>query len=107
VTWPEGGRIGVPVRLSNDTRPEIVRNRNGSPVCTAVTVGIAESIVRALNEFGAGVRLGEALSELRSKAETEPLEIDISDFSDEFCAGYLKGQANALDLALSALEGTE
>lgn len=34
---------------------------------------------------------------LREQAEKEPLGVDISDFSDEYCAGFLAGQVNALD----------
>lgn len=34
---------------------------------------------------------------LRERAEREPLGVDISDYSDEFCAGFLAGQVNTLD----------
>lgn len=35
---------------------------------------------------------------LHGRAQTEPLETDISDYSDEFCAGFLAGQFHVLDL---------
>lgn len=34
---------------------------------------------------------------LRERAAKEPLSVDIADFSDEFCAGFLAGQVNGLD----------
>jgi hypothetical protein len=34
---------------------------------------------------------------LRERAGREPLNVDISDYSDEWCAGFLAGQVNALD----------
>ncbi len=37
------------------------------------------------------------LDQLRDKAIKEPLGSDISDYSDEWQAGFLAGQANALD----------
>ena len=37
--------------------------------------------------------------ELLHVAETEPLNVDISDFSDDFVAGFLAGQRNALEEA--------
>lgn len=36
-------------------------------------------------------------SELLTRAAREPLGVDISDYSDEFCAGFLAGQVNALE----------
>jgi len=36
---------------------------------------------------------------LRERAVKEPLGVDISDYSDEYCAGFLAGQVNALDEA--------
>lgn len=46
-------------------------------------------------------RLQQALAELRDRAGREPLAVDISDYSDEWCAGFLAGQENALDEALA------
>jgi hypothetical protein len=34
---------------------------------------------------------------LKARAAREPLGVDISDYSDEWCAGFLAGQVNALD----------
>lgn len=34
---------------------------------------------------------------LRLRAEEEPLNVDISSYSDEFCAGFLAGQVNVLE----------
>lgn len=51
--------------------------------------------------------LREALDKLRGRAANEPLEVDISDFSDEWCAGFLAGQVNALNVARSALPEEE
>jgi len=36
-----------------------------------------------------------ALETLRDRAIKEPLGVDISDHSDEWCAGFLAGQVNA------------
>lgn len=36
-------------------------------------------------------------SELLARAAREPLGVDISDHSDEWCDGFLKGQVNALE----------
>lgn len=58
-----------------------------------------------------GERLGVkscsvVLRELLTRAgRDEPLSADISDYSDEFCAGFLRGQENALLLALEKVEG--
>jgi hypothetical protein len=35
---------------------------------------------------------------LRELAAKEPLDVDISDFGDEWCIGFLRGQVNALDM---------
>lgn len=48
-------------------------------------------------------RLREGLREKRDIAEKEPLNVDISDYSDEWCAGFLEGQAHALDEARALL----
>lgn len=37
-----------------------------------------------------------AFDEWREKVEREPIETDISDYGDEWCAGFLAGQANLL-----------
>lgn len=34
--------------------------------------------------------------QLHDRASREPLDLDISDFSDEYCAGFLAGQEHAL-----------
>ena len=49
--------------------------------------------------------LEKALLDLRTRAAKEPLGTDISDYSDEWCAGFLAGQVNALDDALAAVPG--
>lgn len=36
-------------------------------------------------------------ADLRSRAAREPLGVDISGYSDEYCAGFLAGQVNALE----------
>lgn len=35
--------------------------------------------------------------DLRTEAIRKPLGTDISDYGDEWCAGFLAGQVNALD----------
>lgn len=45
-------------------------------------------------------RSDERLHQLRELATREPIHVDISDYSDEFCLGFLAGQANALDAVL-------
>jgi hypothetical protein len=35
------------------------------------------------------------------RAAVEPLDVDISDYSDEWCAGFLRGQVNALGWLLA------
>ncbi len=37
------------------------------------------------------------VDKLIAQARKEPLGTDISDYSDEFCVGFLAGQANALE----------
>ena len=39
----------------------------------------------------------QLIAEARQLAAREPLDIDISDYGNEFCAGYLKGQVNAIN----------
>lgn len=39
----------------------------------------------------------EKFFRLRRTASTQPLGVDISDYSDEWCAGFLAGQSNAFD----------
>ena len=41
---------------------------------------------------------------LRALAAKEPLGVDISDYSDEWCAGFLAGQVNGIDTTADALE---
>ncbi len=43
--------------------------------------------------------------QLRKTAESEPLGVDISDYGDDWCAGFLRGQANALDQVIHGQEG--
>lgn len=45
----------------------------------------------------------DAIAEARERAPKEPLGVDISDYSDEFCAGFLAGQDNAFDFIAAAL----
>jgi hypothetical protein len=50
----------------------------------------------------------ERLRELRHRADSgQIIGLDISDYSDEFCAGFLAGQSHALDLAMSAVSFQE
>lgn len=44
----------------------------------------------------AQLELIQDLALLHVRASEEPLEIDISDYSDEWCLGFLHGQVNAL-----------
>jgi hypothetical protein len=44
----------------------------------------------------------EAARELRARSEYEPLDIDISDYSDEYGIAFLAGQTNALDAVFDA-----
>jgi hypothetical protein len=37
------------------------------------------------------------LAELLIRAAREPIGVDISDYSDEFCAGFLAGQTHILE----------
>lgn len=46
-------------------------------------------------------RLIRTLTEMRAVAEQKPLMTDISDYSDEWCAGFLAGQANAIDACVA------
>lgn len=41
----------------------------------------------------------ELTDELEDRAAREPLGADISDMSDEWCEGFLAGQANAIRFA--------
>lgn len=41
------------------------------------------------------------LLSLRSRADKEPLDVDVSDYGDEWVAGFLKGQSHALDCAMA------
>lgn len=38
------------------------------------------------------------IAALRERAATEPIGCDLSDWSDEFVAGFLAGQANLVDV---------
>lgn len=44
------GKLGTPLRLSNDSRPEMIRNRNGSPVAEAVSLDVALTLIEYANE---------------------------------------------------------
>jgi len=44
---------------------------------------------------------------LRERAKREPLDVDISDYSDEWCAGFLAGQVNAIDCVAELLEAAQ
>jgi predicted negative regulator of RcsB-dependent stress response len=41
------------------------------------------------------------VKELRRRAGLEPLGVDISDFSDEWCAGFVAGQQNLVEFLAS------
>lgn len=58
-------------------------------------------------QLQAAERREAALKRLRERAKKEPLNVDISDFSDEWCAGFLAGQEHALDVALAATQEEE
>lgn len=51
----------------------------------------------------------DELMQLAERAQREPLGVDISDYGDEWCAGFLAGQINALLYVANACEsgGTE
>jgi hypothetical protein len=61
-------------------------------------VAAGDSLVAALERAG---REREKVRTLYDRAGQEPLGANISDYSDEYCAGFLDGQANALDFLLS------
>jgi len=53
-------------------------------------------------------RLKENLTDQLARSETEPLNVDISDYGDEWCDGFLAGQRNALEeLQRAALSGEQ
>lgn len=69
-----------------------------------LTVRVLSSHGRQLNaswlvaeHSSPNVPLLRPILSLRELAEKEPLGVDISDFGDEWCAGFLRGQVNALD----------
>lgn len=43
-----------------------------------------------------GTDIAAAIEELIERARTEPLEVDVSDYGDEWVDGFLRGQVNAL-----------
>ncbi len=45
---------------------------------------------------------GRAMT-LREQASERPLGVDVSDYGDEWCLGFMAGQVNALDLVNSRL----
>jgi hypothetical protein len=61
---------------------------------------------RLIEELAARLRdaltVVEAARELRARSEREPLGVDISDYSDEYCIAFLAGQTNALDAVFDA-----
>ncbi len=59
------GTLGTPLRLSADTVPEMIRNRNGSPVAKAVSVDVALTLVEYANERDA---MRAALTSIAEKA---------------------------------------
>ncbi len=82
----ENPRSVGPCDCYRSTRPEYARARE--------IVALAAEVAR----------LHHTLAQLRERAEKEPLEVDVSDYSDEWCAGFLAGQTNALDLAAQTLD---
>ncbi len=48
----------------------------------------------------------ELAERMRQIALKDPIGVDISDYSDEWCAGFLAGQANALDQLIAAADGS-
>lgn len=63
-----------------------------------------EWVARAQRAEAQLAQARDALEELRARGHREPLGVDISDFSDEFCYGFLAGQSNALGEALALLD---
>lgn len=41
--------------------------------------------------------LTEQFAKLRARAKTDPIGVDISDYSDEYCEGFLAGQVSVLE----------
>ena len=46
----------------------------------------------------------EQVRKVRRDADRVPLGVDISDYSDEFCEGFIAGQGSALDFILPFLD---
>jgi hypothetical protein len=44
------------------------------------------------------------LDRLYESAGKRPIELDISDWSDEWCAGFLAGQENALEAVMREVD---
>lgn len=61
------------------------------------TNGLVDLTVRDAESF-------DVVAALRKRSDSEPLFVDISDYSDEFCAGFLAGQSNALDAIYNVRE---
>jgi hypothetical protein len=52
---------------------------------------------REPNELERLRHLDNRLEEFLQRAAKEPIGVDISDFGDEWCAGFLRGQVNVLE----------
>lgn len=59
------GTLGTPLRLSADSIPEMIRNRNGSPVAKAISVEVAQTLIEYANERDS---LRAALTSIAEKA---------------------------------------
>lgn len=66
MSTPRGGRLGTPLRLSNDSTPEMIRNYHGSPVAKAISLSVAQTLVEYANERDA---LRAALLNLRETVD--------------------------------------
>lgn len=65
----------------------------------------AESDAALARVEAENTRLLETLVNLLARSETGPLNVDISDYGDEWCHGFLAGQRNALEELDAALSG--
>src|SRR4051812_39371844 len=51
----------------------------------------------AIDDGGTVIAQGSSLLEFLHRLETEPQGVDISDYSDEFCEGFLAGQRHIVE----------
>lgn len=59
------------------------------------------------NPDDAQIVVGIDYARLRELTSEGPLDVDISDYGDEWCAGYLRGQVNMLDFLAANCESEE